>query len=62
MASQIRKFAPVARQFGSMQLRSFSVTAARDAQYGFIGLGQMGMFIILRSINNKSEANSIIRI
>lgn len=30
------------RQLRAVQLRCFSASAARDAQWGFIGLGQMG--------------------
>lgn len=47
MVLYIRAAAPLRRQFRAVQLRCFSVSASRDAQWGFIGLGQMGTFHLL---------------
>ena len=52
MRSNVRLSAPLARSaLKSVQRRSFSASVGRTAQYGFIGLGQMGMFGSRDSIN-----------
>ena len=58
MAFNIRTASVLRRQFGAVQVRCFSVSAARDAQYGFIGLGQMGMFIWCSSFGGVYMAAS----
>lgn len=55
MAFNLRTASVLRRQFGVVQMRCFSASAARDAQYGFIGLGQMGTFIWCSRLAGCSE-------
>jgi 3-hydroxyisobutyrate dehydrogenase len=47
MRSNVRIAAPLMRSMlKSAQHRNFSASIGRQAQYGFIGLGQMGTLLI----------------
>merc|ERR1711964_437659 len=61
MRSNVRRAAPLIRSAIQFQRRSFSVCNARQAQYGFIGLGQMG-YNMARNLQAKLPSTDTIRV
>merc|ERR1712000_450144 len=61
MRSNVRRAAPLIRSAIQFQRRSFSVSNARQAQYGFIGLGQMG-YNMARNLQAKLPSTDTIRV
>ncbi|KAL2075927.1 hypothetical protein VTL71DRAFT_870 [Oculimacula yallundae] len=61
MRSNVRRAAPLIRSAIQLQRRSFSITSGRQAQYGFIGLGQMG-YNMARNLQAKLPSSDTIRV
>merc|ERR1712093_970542 len=61
MRSNMGRAAPLIRSAIQFQRRSFSVCNARQAQYGFIGLGQMG-YNMARNLQAKLPSTDTIRV
>ncbi|KAG0652445.1 3-hydroxyisobutyrate [Hyphodiscus hymeniophilus] len=61
MRSNVRISAPLVRSMLYAQRRSFSASVGRQANYGFIGLGQMG-YNMARNLQAKLPSSDTIRI
>ncbi|KAH7412697.1 3-hydroxyisobutyrate dehydrogenase-like protein [Cadophora sp. MPI-SDFR-AT-0126] len=61
MRSNVRRAAPLIWSAIQLQRRSFSVSNGRQAQYGFIGLGQMG-YNMARNLQAKLPSTDTIRV
>jgi len=62
MVSNVRVAAPMLRSvFQSVQRRNFSASVGRQAQWGFIGLGQMG-YNMARNLQAKLPSSDTLRV